>query len=78
MIRMSDNSRFVDCGLPWVGAVLDGLLAVLPPLVAVVQDLDLRPRPERDPLCPRPLRHRIRRAPEMPNRRRARPVQNPD
>ena len=26
-------------GIPWVGAVLDGLLAVLAPLVAVVEDL---------------------------------------
>lgn len=45
--------------VPWVGAVLDGLLAVLAPLVAVVEDLDLRPRPERDPLRPRPLHRRL-------------------
>ena len=51
---------FVDSGLPWVGAVLDGLLAVLPPFVAVVEHLLLRPHPERDPVrrprgpfCPR-------------------------
>jgi hypothetical protein len=34
---------------PWEGAVLDGLLAVLPPPVAVVQDVVLAPRLEREP-----------------------------
>uniref|UniRef100_A0A8R7PTD9 Uncharacterized protein n=1 Tax=Triticum urartu TaxID=4572 RepID=A0A8R7PTD9_TRIUA len=34
--------------VPWVWAVLDHLLAVLPPAVPVVQHLHLRPRLERD------------------------------
>ncbi len=37
---------------PWEFVVLDGLLAVLPPPVAVVEDVDLAARLEREPRPP--------------------------
>lgn len=40
---------------PWVGAVLDGFLPVLPPSEAVIDDLHLRLHSKRNPLRSRPL-----------------------
>lgn len=50
--------------LPWIRAVLDGLLAILPPFVAVIEHLVVRPHPERNSVRPpRPLTRHSRRTP---------------
>jgi hypothetical protein len=41
---------------PWEGAVLDSLLAVLPPPVSVLEVVNLALGHEREPRRPRPLR----------------------
>jgi hypothetical protein len=42
---------------PWEGAVLDSLLAVLPPPVSVLEVVNLALGHEREPRRPRPLGH---------------------
>lgn len=60
-------------GIPGEGAVLDGLLSVLPPSVSVLQVIHVALGHEGEPRLPRPLLPRRRRLHRPPRRRRLAP-----